>query len=174
MAAYFEITGLDELKADVTKLLKDYPSETEAELEKVSNDFKKDVNKKFPNDGRSGTKPVAKNWKKSKLKDTLTGMTFGISLSNKAPHFHLVENGHQLIISPEHYARLKSSNTAYSTKTTGKTTGNKKKTKTQKMMHMGFVQGKHYCERTRNEWNNGEFAQRVEKHVDKLLKKHDL
>lgn len=171
---YFEIFGLDELRDDVKKLLQDYPSETEAELEKCSNDFKKDVNKKFPHGGKDTTKPVAKSWKKSKLTDAMTGMTQGVSLKNTAPHFHLVENGHEMVISPEQYKILKQSNSRFSTKAKNRTTGNKAKSRKTNMIHKGFIQGKHYCEKTRNEWNNGEFAARVEKHVDKLLKKHNL
>lgn len=169
----FEFVGLDELRNDVQKLLNTYPSETEAELEKVSNDFKKDVNKKFPHKGKTGKRSVAKSWKKTKLKGQFSGMTTGVELSNTAPHFHLVENGHQLIIDPEHYAAIKSGS-KISPKAKNKTTGNKRKSRSTQMTHLGFVQGKHYCEKTRNEWDNGEFAERVEKHVDKLLKKHSL
>lgn len=170
MPGTFEIYGLEELRADISALLKEYPSEMTAELEKVTNDFKKDVNKKFPHSGKSGgNKSVAKQWKKDKLKEATTGMTTGVELTNNAPHFHLVEHGHNLIITPERYAALQNGTAFSGQKHKGKSNRGRSRN-----INMGFVQGKHYCEKTRNEWNNGEFATRVEKHVDKFLKKHDL
>lgn len=169
-SATFEIKGADELADKIDSLMKAYPSETEAELEKVSNDFKKDVNKKFPQEGKGTTTPVAKKWKKTKLKGAFSGMTTGVELQNTAPHFHLVENGHELYLSPEMYTAYKNGTLQFGT-TERKTT---KKGGKHGLVHMGFVPGKHYCEKTRNEWNNGEFADRVEKHVTKLLKKTGL
>lgn len=167
--ASFDIYGLDELRDDVAALFREYPSETTAELEKITNDFKRDVNKKFPHDGKSGgNKSVSKSWKKDRLQD-MHGMDVGAELTNKAPHFHLVENGHNLLVSPERYALMHTGKAINGAKHKGKSNKNSKR-----LIPMGFVQGKHYCEKTRNEWNNGEFATRIEKHVNKLLKKHDL
>lgn len=168
---YFEINGLEELQEDIKSLMRKYPSETEAELEKIATDFQKDVNKKFPNGGKSGRKPVSKKWKRYKLKSGLSGMTVGLSLQNTAPHFHLVENGHKQIVNKERYAALQSGQLVFSGQ---KNQGKRRDANSKGMVQVGFVQGKHYCEKTRNEWNNGEFAERVEKHVDKLLKKYDL
>ena len=169
----FEIHGLEELQNDVRRLIKEYPSETAAELEKLSNDFKKDVKDKFePKDHYGkGKRPIAKSWKKTRLTN-ISGLTVGIEMTNTAPHFHLVEHGHQLIINPERYAALQNGQNVFHGQ---KRQGGKRRTaKTKGMINAGFVQGKHYCERTRNEWNNGKFQQAVRKHVDKLLKKHDL
>ena len=170
MSVEFELEGADDLAKSIKELLAGYPTESRAELEKVADDFKKDVNKKFPNGGTTGgRKSVAKKWKKTKMEGPFTGMTVGVELRNTAPVFHLVENGHELYMSPEMYAAYK----------TGKLGHIKRGTKngksgTRNLVHAGYVKGKHYCEKTRNEWNNGEFEARMQKHVDKILKKNGL
>lgn len=163
----FELEGIEELQDKISNLLKVYPNETTSEMEKITNDFKKDVNAKFPHKGTSGSKPVAKKWKKFKMTG-LSGYTVGIEMQNQAPVFHLVENGHELYLSSEMYAAYKSGKLGHIAK------GGSGKKGSKNAIHAGFVPGKHYCERTRNEWNNGEFKNRVEKHVNKLLKKVDL
>lgn len=164
----FDLNGCDELKAKINELLSVYPNETESEMEKITNDFKKDVNSKFPHSGKTGSKPVAKKWKKSKM-TSFTGYTVGIEMQNQAPHFHLVENGHELYVSDQMYAAMQTGKLGYIRR--GKSSGKKGSTTA---VHAGWVPGKHHCEKTRNEWNNGEFTGRVEKHVNKLLKKVNL
>lgn len=164
----FELNGCEELAAKINELLKVYPNETASEMEKITNDFKKDVNKKFPNGGKSGSKSVSKNWKKYKMQ-SLAGYTVSIEMQNSAPHFHLVENGHELYMSAEMYAAYSDGSLGHISR--GRSSGKKGSTKA---VHAGFVPGKHYCEKTRNEWNNGEFEKHVKKHVKKLLKKVDL
>lgn len=164
----FEINGCEELKDKINQLLKTYPNETNAELEKITNDFKKDVNKKFPHGGASGgSKSVKKKWKKFKMIGQ-SGLTAGIEMQNQAPVFHLVENGHELYLSKEMYAAYRQGKLGHIAK------GGSGKKGSKDAVHVGFVPGKHYCEKTRNEWNNGEFESRCEKHVNKLLKKVDL
>lgn len=170
-SATFDILGLEDLQEDVRALLDKYPSEMEDELEKITTDFKKDVNKKFPHGGKTGKQyAVSKSWKKDKLHDSLTGMTVGVELTNEAPHFHLVEFGHNLLVMPERYAAVQNG-TAFHGQKNMKIKSNKG---SDRLIRLGFVKGKHYCEKTRNEWNNGEFVRRVEKRVDKFLKKHNL
>ena len=170
-SATFDILGLEELQEDVRALLDKYPSEMEDELEKITTDFKKDVNKKFPHGGKSGKqKSISESWKKDKRRDSFTGMTMGAELTNQAPHFHLVENGHSLKVMPERYAAVQNG-TAFHGQRNMKIKSNRGSSR---LISLGFVQGKHYCEKTRNEWNNGEFVRRVEKRIDKFLKKHDL
>lgn len=160
----FEIRGHEELMAKINELLRIYPNLTQAELEKITNDFKKDVNAKFPHQGQSTTKPVKKQWRKTFVTG-FSNLTQRVDLQNTAPHFHLVENGHELWVVPGQYITQKSQRSK-------KASSGKKRHP--KAVHVGFVQGKHYCEKTRNDWNNGEFEVRVEKHVKKILKKVDL
>lgn len=166
----FEIRGLEELKDKCQKLLSVYPDETNAEMEKCSVDFQKDTNKKFPNNGKTGGKyAVSKKWKKIR-QTTLLGYTVMLELQNQAPHFHLVENGHDLYMSKEMYAAYMEGRLGHIKR--GKSSG--KKGGTWNTVYVRFIPGKHYCEQTRNEWNNGEFDKRVQKHIKKLLKKCDL
>lgn len=167
----FELYGCEELAGKIEELLSIYPAETTAEMEKITNDFKKDVNAKFPQQGKGTSRPVAKNWKKYKMK-SLQGYTIGVEMQNSAPHFHLVEHGHEQYVSKEMYAALQNGNLKFGKK--NRESKDYKKQKANGTVHMGFTAGKHYCEKTRNQWNNGEFADRCEKHVKKLLKKVDL
>ncbi len=49
MSVEFELEGADDLAKSIKELLTRYPTESRKELEKVADEFKKDVNKKFPN-----------------------------------------------------------------------------------------------------------------------------
>ena len=42
-----------------------------------------------------------------------------------------------------------------------------------KLEHRGFVPGKHYCEKTRNEWQE-KYPEEIEKFLDKMLKDRRL
>lgn len=172
----FQITGAMELADDIKKLLSAYPSETETEMEKISNDFKRDVNKKFSPAGNygKGKRPLAKSWKKTLLK-TSAGLSTGFELTNAAPHFHLVENGHNGEIPASSYAMYIRNKSQSSKKETREKKAGKSKKGSYKMQPIGFVPGKHYCERTRNEWREGgRFEARVKAHVEKLMKKYKL
>lgn len=176
----FELNGCEELAAKINEVLEKYPNETATEMEKITNDFKKDVNALFPNKGKSGKSyAIAKNWKKFKVTN-LKGYTVEYEMQNVAPHFHLVENGHETWISPEMYAAYKSGNLQFASNASSKKANRNKEGYKKKhvlkdsLRHMGFTAGKHCCEKTRNVWKNGEYTKRVEKHVTKLLKKCDL
>ena len=41
------------------------------------------------------------------------------------------------------------------------------------MIHVGFVPGKHYAEKTRKEWQSI-YPERIKKFIDKMLKDHNL
>lgn len=162
----FEIHGTEELKAKIQDLLDKYPADLNDELSKCAVDFQKDVNKKFPNNGKTGgSYAVSKKWEKTK--ETVQGYTVQIELQNQAPHFHLVENGHNLKISPEAYAIASSGG---SSKKKTKSKGKRKYS----LVNAGFVPGRHYCEKTRNEWNDGTYTTKVDKRIKKLLKKVNL
>lgn len=162
----FDIKGADEIYEKCQMLLDKYPTLTQIELEKITNDFGKDVAAKFPHGGTSTKRAVKKSWKKTRIEAFgFNVLTQQIEMQNTAPHFHLVENGHELWVVPGQFITQKS-------KRSGKASSGKKTHP--HAVHKGFVPGKHYCEKTRNEWNNGEFADRVEKHINKVLKKVGL
>lgn len=119
-------------------LTMDYPDETNKQMRKFANEFKKDCNAKMPAEYKEGKRPIPKNWE-VKNKQVLR-VSIDAEIRNKAPHFHLVENGHNMVVR-------------------GQT--------------VGFVPGKHYAERTREEWKE-DFPDKVKDFVDEMLERRKL
>ena len=156
-----EFSGLDELVRDFEKCALSYPDETVKAVRKAANEFKKDVNEKMPSSYSFKNK-----WRVSREKGTSVSEV-GFEVQNKAPHWHLVENGHELLVSPSRAAALERGQAYH---------GQKRKShkRPTDLEHRGFVPGRHYCADTRDEWKSGEFAKHMRIHIDKLLKEHDL
>lgn len=171
MSSYFEfnLEGLSELQADVEKCVKMYPEKMSAQIYSLSGRFTKDVNSKFPERYANGKRPLHKNWKREREKAMFTGYTVGVEVRNTAPHFHLVENGHVGKIPVSGYAahiksaKIGKAKNLYKSANKG----------TYQIRSIGFVPGKHYCEKTRNEWED-KFPTLIEEYTDKLLKEHNL
>lgn len=170
----FTFEGLDELKDDFDKLLSAYPDETEKEVYRLAGVFTKEVNKKMPSDyKKSGAKSsIPKNWKRTRETSSWGGYTVGIEIENQAPHWHLVENGHELYGDPRMAAAKLNGRLDSSKRKKGKITS--KKLKGSNTRRLGWVPGKGYCLRTREEWDNGVFAEHVGKLLDKLKRRHNL
>lgn len=167
----FSFDGLDELKSDFDDMLRKYPDETEKEVYRLAGVFTKDVNAKMPSSYSSGKRPIPKEWHRSREKGKFGGYTVGIEIENTAPHWHLVENGHEVKADPRMYAaylggRLDSSK--------GSTSKHKSRNKSQKLKVLGWAPGKGYCQKTRDEWEAGEFASYVSAFLNKLKKRHNL
>lgn len=97
----FELKGLDDFTADIERCLKEYPEETSKKIYNLAGKFTKDVNAKFPSDYETGKRSLPKSWKREREKTMFTGYTVRVNISNKAPHFHLIENGHEKVITPD-------------------------------------------------------------------------
>lgn len=130
-----QMKGADELMEDMKTLAEDSPRELLDSLSKVAENFNDDVNKKMP--GKYSEK--IKEWKVRGAIGT-TGI-FATS-TNKAPHFHLVENGHAKYDFHGHY------------------TG-------------GFVPGRHYAERTRQEYEE-KYPELIQEEISYLLARHQF
>ena len=164
----FTFEGLDEFKDDLDKLLSEYPDETEKEVYRLAGEFTKDVNAKMPAEYSEGSKrPLPKSWKRTRETARFGGYTVGIEIENQAPHWHLVENGHTLKGNPQ-MAAAKLNGRMDS----GKTNRRGKSTRGSRVL--GWVPGKGYCLKTTEEWDNGEFANNVDKFIKKLKKRHNL
>ena len=165
----FTFEGLDELKEDFSNLLKEYPDETEKEVYRLAGVFTKEVNDKMPADYVNDftKRPIPKSWKRTRETSGFGGYTVGIEIENKAPHWHLVENGHVLKGNPQIAAAVLGQKILRD-----KGTGKAKKKR--ELKTYGWVPGKGYCLRTREEWDNGEFASHVGKFLDKLKRRHNL
>jgi hypothetical protein len=172
----FDFQGLDELKDDMERLLKEYPDETEKEVFRLAGVFTKDINDKMPAEysGEETTRvremtkkrTLPNSWKRTREKSMGGSYTVGVEVQNTAPHWHLVENGHVLKGNPQMAAA----------KAEGKLDAKKKSGKTKKgnSKVLGWVPGKGYCLKTREEWDNGVFADHIKKFVDRLTKRHNL
>lgn len=95
-----DIQGMDDLVASFQDLIKKYPDEAGALLVRQARELRKDVVKLVKNDTDSdGTNKHSltkiSQYKISKVKGI--GAQQYIEVSGKAPHFHLVENGHRLL-----------------------------------------------------------------------------
>ena len=161
----FELTGLEELAQDIQTCMKAYPEEASKKIYNLSGKFTKDVNKKFPGNYRRGKRPLSKNWEREREKTLFTGYTIRVNVSNNSPHFHLVENGHELYITPERYSAMQNGKITFKKAIHH---GKRRTKETKGMVYAGFVPGKHYCERTRNEWQE-KYPEEVEKFLDKML-----
>lgn len=165
----FELKGLDDFTADIERCLKEYPEETSKKIYNLAGKFTKDVNAKFPSDYGTGKRSLPKSWKREREKTIFTGYTVRVNISNKAPHFHLIENGHEKVITPMAYAIHvhRKSNSGANRK--------QKRLKSAKFKHehRGFVPGKHYCEKTRNEWQET-YPEEICKFLNKMLKDRKL
>ncbi len=97
----FETTGLFELERDLTKAIKQCPEQAKETLKTLGQDFKKSAKKKANSELKSHerasdqkNKAIKRKWG-SKVIDEGVGMTSLIY--NSARHFHLIENGHNLV-----------------------------------------------------------------------------
>lgn len=168
----FSFDGLDELRDDFNQLLSKYPDDTEKEVYRLAGVFTKDVNGKMPSEYSAGKDGLSKSWHRSREKATFGGYTVGVEIENTAPHWHLVENGHEVKADPQMFAAYKAGKLDHS-KSSG-SSKHKSRNRSSKLKVLGWAPGKGYCQKTRDEWEGGEFAGYVGKFVDKLKEKHNL
>lgn len=164
----FSFEGLEELQKDCEKVYEKYPSEAVAAVKKTANKFTKDVNRKLKSG--SDSKNITKRWKKEEIRGIGGAGTVEIDVRNNAPHFHLVENGHELEFAPELYSALQNGRL----KLGSENRKSSKKGGRKKLVHMGWVKGKHYCQDTRTEYQNGEYLKQLKPEIEKIMEEHDL
>ncbi len=92
----FTFEGLEELERDLTEAIGEYPVTMKQGLRKIANDFKKSCKARTP-DGTTSKDASKKLRNKfgTRMKDD--GMASLALVYNSARHFHLVENGHNLV-----------------------------------------------------------------------------
>lgn len=146
----FNCEGLEELERDLTRAIKKCPIYAGETLKGLAKDFKQSAKKKANSElkhtkreGDSKKWAISRKWG-HKLIDESIGMT--ALIWNSAPHFHLIENGHQLV--------------------KGGKLGKGGRV-------IGFIPGKHIMEKTRNDYKDI-VPERFEKMVDDILKERDL
>lgn len=92
----FELEGLDELESDLRFAMEEYPKEMRGGLRKIANDFKKSCKARTP-DGKTSKDASKKLRRKFGTRTKVEGDTTLALVYNSARHFHLVENGHNLV-----------------------------------------------------------------------------
>lgn len=97
----FEVEGLEELERDLTEAVRKCPVQAEKTLLKVAKKFKKSAKQRaetelqpHEREGEQQGKAISDKWGHKKAGDNL-GMA--VLVYNSARHFHLVENGHNLV-----------------------------------------------------------------------------
>ena len=105
MADGIEISGLDELATDLRSVVRKYPDRAGEELQKEAKELRKDVITMVQNDTdehltKDGAKTKRSLTKASSYEiSPVQGFNERqfVDVSAKSPHFHLLENGHQLV-----------------------------------------------------------------------------
>lgn len=139
----FDMHGFDK---DIRETINEYPGTAEKYLRKTGNKLWRMAKKATPVGpgmyrGRK-TKHMKDMWRHTVVGTSGTELEY--QLRSTAPHFHLVERGHQMVTP------------------SGKYPAN----------GHGFVQGTHFFEKTEMEWEaSGDMEKQFEKLVDDLKKK---
>lgn len=100
-----EISGLDELSEDFRRVARKYPDRAGEELQKEAKELRKDVIAMVKNDTDEHLTKDGERTKRSLTKASSYEISpvqgFNerqlVNISAKSPHFHLLENGHQLV-----------------------------------------------------------------------------
>jgi citrate synthase len=97
----FEMSSLEGLERDLTKAIRKCPEQAKDTLDTLSKDFKKSAKKRADSELKSHertaeqkNKAIKRKWG-SKTIDEGVGMV--ALIYNSARHFHLIENGHNLV-----------------------------------------------------------------------------
>lgn len=95
MSSEFTITGLEELTEDLKKAVKIYPDKAMETLETTGKKFKNRVIKITNEATEKHTGNLAKGYKLDPVNGF--GVNMSVDFRATAPHFHLIENGHNQV-----------------------------------------------------------------------------
>ena len=93
----FNIEGLDELEKDLREAIADYPITMKEGLKDIAKDFRDSCKKKTPNNKNHKGDAKTKLRRKFGIKMLDDGDATAALVYNSARHFHLAENGHNLV-----------------------------------------------------------------------------
>lgn len=140
----FELEGLAELERDLTAAIQAAPEAAKETLKKIGKDFRKSAKKRAETELKPHEREGSEKNKAIRRKFGSRVIEEGVGATalvwNSARHFHLVENGHNLVRN-------------------GKV--------------VGFVEGKHIMEKTKNEYESI-VPERFEDMIEDILKERDL
>ena len=153
-----QIDGLEELNTSLNNLIKRYPDKAGELLTKQAQELRKDVVQMVKNDldyNSSAKRSLSKVKEYSISAVQGYGKQQYVEISAKAPHFHLIENGHQLVQPRTRTITLKDGSKR---KITLKNGGQVK----------GFVPGYNFMDRASKK-RQINIPQELDKMIDKLL-----
>ena len=100
MSIKFDITGDGEFAEAMEKAMKQFPASTEKVLKKEARNIAKDLGTRVQTEAKGHHYPASKN----KLKDSFrqgkvirAGKNYTVAVTSKAPHYHLYEEGHDMV-----------------------------------------------------------------------------
>lgn len=88
--------GLDDFKLKIDVISNEYAATAEKHLTRAGNKLKKLATDNTPDSGYEHKSKLNESWKKEVV--GTKGNELEYQLSNKAPHYHLVERGHEQIV----------------------------------------------------------------------------
>jgi hypothetical protein len=152
----FDIRGLDELAGDIAKATKLWPDEMRRSLDEQGKRFAKFARKEYKGLVKKHTGNITKGFSASHPIGVASDMqvNFRAEAGKRNPHFHLIENGHELYRPWYKSRKLK---IKYSD-------GGER---------LGFVPGKHAMPKIADEYAP-EFYKATEETVEKILRECDL
>ena len=97
----FSFEGLEEFQHDLEKAIRKAPAQAEETLVELAKEFKKSAKKRAKSETKHTKREgddkkwaIERKWGHKLVDDGLGAV---VLVWNSAPHFHLVENGHQLV-----------------------------------------------------------------------------
>lgn len=97
----FEIEGLEELERDLTKAIQTAPEKAKETLKGIGKDFKNAAKKRANSElkphertGSEKNKAIKRKWGTKVIEENVGATAL---VWNSARHFHLIENGHNLV-----------------------------------------------------------------------------
>ncbi|EOS27623.1 hypothetical protein C806_00070 [Lachnospiraceae bacterium 3-1] len=144
------IDGIEELREEFQTAIKKYPCIAEEALLAAGKKFRNAVKKETRSATFTGTGNLLKGYKLDPVEGY--GPYMHINFRATAPHFHLIENGHELV--------------------THKTKNGKKLRNGGQ--NIGFVPGRLIVAAVRADYNESKFPEEMEKALEKLLKESNL
>lgn len=162
----FELYGLKELQKSLDKVRAKYPQEVEKKIYALAGQFTKDANANLElKEGDAAT--LKKSWHRKRMKEG--GQTEAVEIWNNDRKFHLLEHGHQVRFDPQHLAAYKAGKLDHSKRSKF----HRKGKKNPRLVAKGFAPGKHFTEKTREEWKT-KYPQELRGWLDKILKSENL
>lgn len=100
MGISFDITGADEIGKAIEKAAKQFPHSAEKVLKKEARNISKDLKSRVDSEAKGhhygeSKNPLAKSFQTGKV--IRSGSKYTTAVTSKAPHYHLYEEGHDLV-----------------------------------------------------------------------------